>query len=358
MTSTPTRPFAAAAGALNTANSHMFSAASKKGVERSASKAASRGGGSVVAAAHAEAYVVKGTQEDVRKLRRELKAARDELHTATVQNQRAQSLVTKYQRTIVGLQAAQSEREAALQSQMKDALESRVEELQVAMQAELEVQLRQQTEQTDREQSKRVRAQRRAEETEAKAETIEGRLREALEQSREELRRKEEEHASGVQRAQAALAEQQAQLEERACRLADRDAELARLRGKQTTATPRDQGAPPPAWVDHPPWPAVRGLSAKAMATSKSAGTTATTTCVDDSQRQLFTAASEETPPSSAGADSSDGDGGSSSFMQALSSLDADMQSLHAEIDVASQRLITVGAGGGAVDAYGYACGG
>lgn len=53
-----------------------------------------------------------GLFEDGRRMRRELKLARAEAHAAKVQLTRANSLIGKYQQTIVGMRAAHAEREA------------------------------------------------------------------------------------------------------------------------------------------------------------------------------------------------------------------------------------------------------
>ena len=234
----------------------------------SASALASKAGAAGVSSEYKFA-MAQGTQEEVRRLRRELREARDELHSASGQQQRTQSLIAKYQQSILGLQAAQSEREMVYDQQLRAAVAEatslwtrRVNEAQAVVRAELEVEMARRLTHAEKQHAKALEEQQT--EAERRAERMAEEHRRELERRDRELERRARElellhqqHEAGVQRATAALAEQQRAL-------AEARAEAQRQQPPPPSPHKRPhptQAAPPPPPVqrrtplpDRSPW--------------------------------------------------------------------------------------------------------
>ena len=84
------------------------------------------------------------SREDVRKLRRELKAAREAALAANAQLTKSQNLIGKYRQTIIGMQKAQAEREVQLKEQVQVALEARVAEVEASIREDVANDLKEQ----------------------------------------------------------------------------------------------------------------------------------------------------------------------------------------------------------------------
>ena len=218
----------------------------------SASALASKAGAAGVSSEYKFA-MAQGTQEEVRRLRRELREARDELHSASGQQQRTQSLIAKYQQTIVGLQAAQSEREMVYDQQLRAAVAEatsewtrRVNEAQAAVRSELEVEMARRLTHAEKQHAKALEKQQT--EAERRAERMAEEHRRELERRARELELLHQQHEAGVQRATAALAEQQRAL-------AEARAEAQRQQPPPPSPHKRPhptQAAPPPPPVQRP----------------------------------------------------------------------------------------------------------
>ena len=284
-------------------------------------------------------------------LRRELKSAREEARAANTQLSRSQALVTKYQHAIVGLQAAQTEREAVQAEQMQASFDSRVAELRASIREELRPHL----EAADAEVQK-MRSQREAEGNTDAA------LRSALERSRHAQLESEERSVAALEVQRRELAAANGQLREQRAKLAQFEAELHAWReggdprtsaGRQSlpggcsavcasateTPGPRPMGPVASPWISTPAW-ASGGVSGSRPTPAEVAGGLGGHCSGASPRADIMPALGGETLLGAAATPTANISFDGQPIANELSSLEAEMAALNAEIDGLESTLI------------------